>query len=62
MFQETPVYDGLVVERGDVPAMVRGQADRLHRQWAQLLCLAPAARPRPAPTDAPGPQGTLAVL
>jgi hypothetical protein len=37
VFQETPVYDRLVAERGDVPDQVRGEADRIHRELAQVL-------------------------
>ncbi|MFF9496541.1 hypothetical protein [Streptomyces flaveolus] len=37
MFQQTPVYDRLVAERGDVPVQVRGEADRIHRDLAQVL-------------------------
>ncbi|MEU5193715.1 hypothetical protein AB0G86_06575 [Streptomyces scabiei] len=37
MFQPTPVYDRLVAERGDVPVQVRGEADRIHRDLAQVL-------------------------
>jgi hypothetical protein len=42
VFQETPVYDRLVAERGDVPVLVRGEADRLHRHLAPLLRQVPA--------------------
>ncbi|MDN3254283.1 hypothetical protein [Streptomyces sp. MA25(2023)] len=37
MFQQTPVYDRLVAERGDIPVQVRGEADRIHRDLAQIL-------------------------
>ncbi|WP_457465058.1 hypothetical protein [Streptomyces sp. TE5632] len=37
MFSQTPVYDRLVAERGDIPVQVRGEADRIHRQLAQVL-------------------------
>ncbi|MDX3130090.1 ATP-binding protein [Streptomyces europaeiscabiei] len=40
-------------------ALVRGEADRPHRQPAQLLRQAPAGRPRPAPAAPPGPQGPV---
>ena len=52
MFPETPVYDRLVAERGNIPALVRGEADRLHRQLAQVLPPAADGRPGPVPTDA----------
>ncbi|MER7057179.1 hypothetical protein [Streptomyces sp. NPDC000351] len=45
MFQQTPVYDRLVAERGDVPVQVRGEADRIHRDLAQILRQASTARP-----------------
>ncbi|MEZ3181856.1 hypothetical protein KYY02_25240 [Streptomyces pimonensis] len=45
MFQQTPVYDRLVAERGDVPVQVRGEADRIHRDLAQVLHRASTARP-----------------
>ncbi len=32
-----PVYDRLVTERGDIPVQVRGEADRIHRDPAQIL-------------------------
>ncbi|MDX3638317.1 hypothetical protein P1P70_02395 [Streptomyces sp. MB09-02B] len=31
MTLETPIYSRLVAERGDIPARVRDEADRLHR-------------------------------
>ncbi|MGC3001329.1 hypothetical protein ACPF8X_23905 [Streptomyces sp. G35A] len=45
MFQQTPVYDRLVAERGDVPVQVRGEADRIHRDLAQVLRPASASQP-----------------
>ncbi|MGY5124332.1 hypothetical protein [Streptomyces nigrescens] len=45
MFQQTPVYDRLVAERGDIPVQVRGEADRIQRDLAQVL--------RPASTSQP---------
>ncbi|WP_040908951.1 hypothetical protein [Streptomyces griseoflavus] len=37
MFQQTPVYDCLVAERGDIPVQVRGEADRIHRDLAEVM-------------------------
>jgi hypothetical protein len=37
VFQQTPIYDRLVAERGDIPVQVRGEADRIHRDLAQVL-------------------------
>ncbi|MEU1707569.1 hypothetical protein ABZ478_19470 [Streptomyces sp. NPDC005706] len=45
MFQQTPVYDRLVAERGDVPVQVRGEADRIHRDLAQVLSRASSSQP-----------------
>lgn len=45
MFQETPIFSRLVAECGDVPAQVRGEADRIHRDLARVLPRAPAAHP-----------------
>jgi hypothetical protein len=45
VFQQTPVYDRLVAERGDVPVQVRGKADRIHRDLAQVLRQASAPQP-----------------
>ncbi|MEV0695955.1 hypothetical protein [Streptomyces sp. NPDC050388] len=47
MLRETPVYSRLVAERGDVPAQVRGEADRIRRDLARVM---------PAPPPAPGPR------
>ncbi|MGW2492697.1 hypothetical protein ACWCV9_36630 [Streptomyces sp. NPDC001606] len=44
MFSQTPVYDRLVAERGDVPVQVRGVADRIQRDLAQVLFLAPTSQ------------------
>ncbi|MEV0982139.1 hypothetical protein [Streptomyces sp. NPDC049915] len=46
MFQDTPIYSCLIAEHGDVPAQVRGEADRIHRHLAQTMRL-------PAPQSAP---------
>jgi hypothetical protein len=45
VFSQTPVYDRLVAERGDVPVQVRGEADRIHRQLAQVLPHVPTSQP-----------------
>ncbi|MGY0055008.1 hypothetical protein ACWY4P_00160 [Streptomyces sp. LZ34] len=42
MFQETPIFSRLVAERGDVPAQVRGEAERIRRDLAQVLRQMPA--------------------
>jgi hypothetical protein len=45
VFQQTPVYDRLVAERGDIPVQVRGEADRIHRDLARVLRQTPASHP-----------------
>ncbi|MGY0071508.1 hypothetical protein ACWZEH_33045 [Streptomyces sp. QTS137] len=37
MFKESPIYDRLVTERGDVPAQVRSEAERLSRELEQVM-------------------------
>jgi hypothetical protein len=44
VFSQTPVYDRLVAERGDIPAQVRGEADRIQRDLAQVLLAAPSSQ------------------
>lgn len=61
VFQQTPVYDRLVAERGDVPVQVRGEADRIHRELAQVLRQASTSQPS-APLNVFSPKshpGTL---
>ncbi|MFF9091086.1 hypothetical protein ACF1BE_32930 [Streptomyces sp. NPDC014991] len=43
MFQETPIFNRLVTERGDIPAQVRGEADRIYRDLAKVMRWAPAS-------------------
>lgn len=37
MIQETPIYNRLILERGDVPADVRGVAQRLERDLERFI-------------------------
>ncbi|CAM5734620.1 hypothetical protein [Streptomyces fumanus] len=37
MFQDSPIYDRLIAERGDVPALVRGEAERLRRELEVVM-------------------------
>jgi hypothetical protein len=41
VFQETPIYTRLVTERGDVPAQVRSEAQRIHRDLARMIAPGP---------------------
>ncbi|MDQ0791463.1 hypothetical protein QFZ63_000525 [Streptomyces sp. B3I7] len=61
MFQQTPVYDRLVAERGDIPVQVRGEADRIHRDLAQVLRPASTAQPS-APQNIFAPKVPPAAL
>ncbi|ULR47946.1 hypothetical protein L3078_00875 [Streptomyces deccanensis] len=53
MFQETPIFSRLVDERGDIPAQVRGEAERIQRDLARVLRQAPAS-PLNTPRNSPG--------
>ncbi|WP_079057454.1 hypothetical protein [Streptomyces cellostaticus] len=64
MFQETPIFNRLVAERGDVPAQVRGEADRIRHDLARVLPSAPwpvAHLPRQQP-ELPGGNISFAAL
>jgi hypothetical protein len=61
VFQQTPVYDRLVAERGDVLVQVRGEADRIHRDLAQVLRRASSSRPS-APQNVFDPRVPPAAL
>ncbi|WP_437066490.1 hypothetical protein [Streptomyces sp. enrichment culture] len=56
MFLETPIYSRLVAERGDIPAQVSGEADRLRRELARVIPPAPPGPPAGHPGH-PGQQG-----
>ncbi|NUP15245.1 MAG: hypothetical protein HOZ81_03915, partial [Streptomyces sp.] len=32
MFQDSPIYDRLIAERGDIPTQVRREAERVSRE------------------------------
>ncbi|NEB09230.1 hypothetical protein G3I32_10165 [Streptomyces coelicoflavus] len=48
MFQDSPIYDRLVAERGDVPEQVRRDAERVSRELEVVM------RPLGAPGHLPG--------
>ncbi|MFD9465031.1 hypothetical protein [Streptomyces sp. NPDC060027] len=58
MFQEAPIYAQLVAERGDVPAQVRGEAERIGRDLQRVMLplqvSAPPARERAWPSAPAG--------
>jgi hypothetical protein len=37
VFQDSPIYDRLIAECGDVPAQVRSEAERLSRELEVVL-------------------------
>ncbi|MFC3577724.1 hypothetical protein ACFOZ0_31575 [Streptomyces yaanensis] len=43
MFQDAPIYQQLIKERGDVPAQVRGEAERILRDLSRVVGPLPAA-------------------
>ncbi|MFI1488062.1 hypothetical protein [Streptomyces sp. NPDC020747] len=61
MFQETPIFSRLVDERGDIPAQVRGEAERIRRDLDQVLHRSPGLYPS-APPNLPGPKAPSAGL
>ncbi|MEV7959066.1 hypothetical protein [Streptomyces sp. NPDC088141] len=46
MYPETPIYSRLIAEQGDIPAQVRGEAERIHRDLERVI--PPAHRSPPA--------------
>jgi hypothetical protein len=48
VFQDAPIYQKLIEERGDVPALVRSEAERIARDLSRVI--APLQTPAyPAP-------------
>ncbi|SER99817.1 hypothetical protein OG352_00835 [Streptomyces sp. NBC_01485] len=37
VFDDTPIYHRLISERGDVPAQVRGEAERIKRDLDRVM-------------------------
>ncbi|MEU0224477.1 hypothetical protein ABZ177_09005 [Streptomyces sp. NPDC006284] len=50
MFQDSPIYDRLVAECGDIPAQVRREAERVSRELEVVM------RPLLSPGHLPGPE------
>ncbi|MBD9724221.1 MULTISPECIES: hypothetical protein [Streptomyces] len=61
MFQETPIFSRLVDERGDIPAQVRGEAERIRRDLDQVMRRSTGFYPS-APLDLPGPKAPSSGL
>ncbi|WP_340374011.1 hypothetical protein U5640_01720 [Streptomyces sp. SS7] len=50
VFDDTPIYHRLVSERGDIPAQVRGEAERIKRDLDRVMAGGPSINPGlPAP-------------
>ncbi|MFJ6728838.1 MULTISPECIES: hypothetical protein [unclassified Streptomyces] len=60
MFQDTPIFQRLVSERGDIPTQVRGEAERIRRDLAAIIP-APASAPAPSAVGARPAQQFLAL-
>lgn len=58
MFQDSPIYDRLIAERGDIPAQVRREAERVSREVEfamQPLLRSGGLAPAPGHQGAPAP-------
>ncbi|MFJ8630693.1 hypothetical protein [Streptomyces sp. NPDC093568] len=49
MFQDSPIYDRLIAERGDIPTQVRREAERVSREMAFVMQPGPPLGHAPAP-------------
>ncbi|MEU6356570.1 hypothetical protein ABZ896_45910 [Streptomyces sp. NPDC047072] len=49
MFQDSPIYDRLVAERGDVPTQARREAERVRRELEYVMRPFQPLMPPPAP-------------
>ena len=63
MFQDSPIYDRLVAERGDVPTQARREAERVSREleYAMRSLQSFQAPPVPERPASPG-QGWVPAL
>jgi hypothetical protein len=62
VFQDSPIYDRLVAERGDVPAQTRREAERVTRELEYVMRPLQSFGPGPGshpglPTDRPASPG-----
>lgn len=55
MFQDSPIYDRLIAERGDIPTQVRREAERVSREveFAMQPLLQSSGGPAPIPPARP---------
>ncbi|MEV6193103.1 hypothetical protein AB0M19_11950 [Streptomyces sp. NPDC051920] len=61
MFQEAPIYRQLIAERGDVPAQVRGEAERIRRDLQRVMPPLEASAPAAAERTWPAAPAGLAL-
>lgn len=45
MFSQTPIFDRLVAERGDIPSQVRSEAEVIQRDLARIIQAPPIGGP-----------------
>jgi hypothetical protein len=57
VFQDSPIYDRLVAERGDVPTQTRREAERVSRELEYALRPLQSFDRAPAPERRPSPGG-----
>lgn len=65
MFQDSPIYDRLIAERGDVPTQVRREAERVSRELEfvmQPLQSTSRSHYGELPATPPAPQWQRAAL
>ena len=57
MFQDSPIYDRLVAERGDVPALARREAERVRRELEYVMRPYQSLMPPPPAPERPHSPG-----
>ncbi|WP_079085691.1 hypothetical protein [Streptomyces dysideae] len=69
MFQDSPIYDRLIAERGDIPTQARREAERIRRELEFVMQplqgmghAQPPGRPGPPPPAPPTWQQRNALL
>lgn len=58
MFQDSPIYDRLIAERGDIPLQVRREAERVSRDLQFVMQPGPPLGHAPAPVRQTPPAPT----
>ncbi|KOG42540.1 hypothetical protein [Streptomyces resistomycificus] len=57
MFQDSPIYDRLVAERGDIPLQTRREAERVTRELEYVMRPLQSSLGSPHPADRPAAPG-----